>query len=74
VTSAISQTAWPQVQPLFHAAHEASGVERERLLADDAYDPAVRAYVARLIRAADREGDALETPAITAIRDRCASV
>jgi serine/threonine-protein kinase len=65
----IPPAAWPEVQALFHAAQEASQEDRERLLAG-VVDPAVRAYVERLLQAASRSADLLERPAIASLRER----
>ena len=60
--AAISATDWPRVKTLFAAAHDADPAERDRLLADVALDPAVRAYVLRLLDADAAVGARLEAP------------
>jgi serine/threonine-protein kinase len=70
MASSLPAAAWPQVQELFHAATAATAEERARLLGSDAWDPEVRAYVAKLLAAAGRLDGGLDTPALAALQDR----
>jgi eukaryotic-like serine/threonine-protein kinase len=59
----ITPQEWPQVKALWFAAQDADGDARAALLDGPGVDPAVRAHVERLLRAAERAGDRFEQPA-----------
>ena len=59
--AAIPPADWPRVKQLFSTVHGATVAERARLLDDPTLDPAVRAYVVRLLDADASLGARLES-------------